>query len=418
MTTSHVAKKPGKKPEKKSKLNSLLPKSVKERIRLRIKNQKLWQRKTAKKTVRRGKKSSKPKTNQETEKNNLLDKLQVEQAVKAVRNLSESQKKEAIGLLEATNEDDVFYLQVTIKKLAQAGGKPNPITIKVALPHTLVTDSTDVALITRMLNSEHGARHEQTLNYFKQFLSERNSAQHITEIIPLRQLRMEYHEFEAKRQLAQRTDVLLAEGCVMKDLPKLLGKPFYESNKRPITVNLNAKNLENEIKHVLSISQLHISMAGDNALMKIGLFSQSDEAIISNIEAAAMKLSSILPGGWANVSNLSIKTQTSDCLPVYIKLDNAPIKMPQLKPMESTVGTVSTLSDDTEVTVTKAGNVIVKRNGVTLSEKDIDEILDGDKRRKPKSKKSKGAAGKPKAKPTDKPKKRKPRNKEKKTKRV
>ena len=69
-----------------------------------------------------------------------------------------------------------------------------------------------------------------------------------------------------------------------------------------------------------------------------------------------------------------------------IPIDDAPVKMPARKPEEAVVGTISTLSEDSEVTVTKAGNVIVKRNGVTLTENDLDEMLVGNKKRKNKKK--------------------------------
>lgn len=51
------------------------------------------------------------------------------------------------------------------------------------------------------------------------------------QVIPLRQLKVEYKEFEAKRLLANRTDVLLCDDTVVRFIPKFLSKHFYTKKK-------------------------------------------------------------------------------------------------------------------------------------------------------------------------------------------
>lgn len=51
------------------------------------------------------------------------------------------------------------------------------------------------------------------------------------QIIPLRQLKVEYKEFEAKRLLANRTDVLLCDDTVVRRIPKFLSKHFYTKKR-------------------------------------------------------------------------------------------------------------------------------------------------------------------------------------------
>lgn len=53
----------------------------------------------------------------------------------------------------------------------------------------------------------------------------------LSQIIPLRQLKVEYKEFEAKRNLSRRVDVVLCDDTVLRFVPKFLGKHFYEKKK-------------------------------------------------------------------------------------------------------------------------------------------------------------------------------------------
>ena len=47
------------------------------------------------------------------------------------------------------------------------------------------------------------------------------------QIMPLKQIKLEYQPFEAKRNLSNMYDVYLADATVMRLLPEILGKAFY-----------------------------------------------------------------------------------------------------------------------------------------------------------------------------------------------
>lgn len=51
------------------------------------------------------------------------------------------------------------------------------------------------------------------------------------QIVPLKELKLEYQPFEAKRNLSNLSDVFLADARIIRLLPKLLGKNFYGRNR-------------------------------------------------------------------------------------------------------------------------------------------------------------------------------------------
>jgi ribosome biogenesis protein UTP30 len=66
-------------------------------------------------------------------------------------------------------------------------------------------------------------------------------------VLGISKLRNEYKPFEAKRQLCQMYDLFLADDRVVPLLPKLLGKKFYETKKKPAKVDLRRKNLVGDL---------------------------------------------------------------------------------------------------------------------------------------------------------------------------
>ena len=66
----------------------------------------------------------------------------------------------------------------------------------------------------------------------------------VNEVIALRQLKVEYKQYESKLSLVKRYDIFLADSRIIRLLPKFLGKPFYARKKFPIPVDLRANDLK------------------------------------------------------------------------------------------------------------------------------------------------------------------------------
>ena len=88
----------------------------------------------------------------------------------------------------------------------------------------------DVCLIVKDLEKGIKVDHEPTVNHFKDMLSEKG-IDCVTQVISLRELKVEYKPFEAKRSLSQKFDIFLIDDRIIRMVPKFLGKSFY-SKKR------------------------------------------------------------------------------------------------------------------------------------------------------------------------------------------
>jgi len=267
-------------------------------------------------------------------------------------------------LLEEEKDDAHIFLQIICLKLPRPNeeGKVRPITIKVPFPHSIVDESTEVILITPDIERGLNVDHESTLHKYKDLLLEHGAVGFVNEIISLRQLKVEYKEYEAKRNLANRVDIVLCDASVIRLVPMFLGKHFYSKNKHPIQVDLKVKDVSKEIKQALSQGQLHLSSRGNSSNIKVGRLGMTDEEVSANILSVVPKLCQNFPGGWENIQRLSIKTTTSKAIPVYANYNSLnsigePV-IPDLPKREDAEGTINVLHD-LKVRVTAEGDVQV-----------------------------------------------------------
>ena len=103
-----------------------------------------------------------------------------------------------------------------------------------SLPHCSIPEPRDVCLIVKDLEKGLKTDHEPTLNHFNDLLSSKG-IDNITQVISLRELKVEYKPYEAKNALCQKFDIFLVDERILRLVPKLLGKPFY-SKKRYVAV--------------------------------------------------------------------------------------------------------------------------------------------------------------------------------------
>lgn len=247
----------------------------------------------------------------------------VHQAISGIRKLAARGKKTSKNLFDVSANDIIVFLQVTICKMPYVVRDQHlikPKTINTHLPNSLVNEETEVILITRDLEKGIRPDHEPSLHFYQELLQKHNAAGLVNEVIPLRQLKVEYKEHEAKRILSSRVDVVLCDDTVLRFVPKFLGKHFYKKKKIPVQVNLKAKDLLCELNRALSVSQLTFTMGGNCAIMKVGRLSFTDEEIAENILAAVQRLANCVPGKWKNVQNLSLKLQTSKAIPFFVQI--------------------------------------------------------------------------------------------------
>ena len=166
----------------------------------------------------------------------------------------------------------------------------------------------------------------------------------IGRVIGVKKVKAKYSQYEAQRQLRAEYDLFLADDRIITQLPKLLGKTFYDSAaKRPIPVNMQAPaprsegkkiarakgpgaeraviepaKLAKEIQKTLDSALVALSPSTQTSV-KVALAGWSAEQVTENVEAVAKELiEKWVPQKWRGVRALHIKTPESAALPIWL----------------------------------------------------------------------------------------------------
>ncbi|KFW80625.1 Ribosomal L1 domain-containing protein 1, partial [Manacus vitellinus] len=231
--------------------------------------------------------------------------LQVKKAVEALLAFARSKAKGDALLL---NENESVHLLVTVWKVPREAK-----LIRIPLPHGIRPETAEVCLFTK---DEPNLSAEQTENLYRKLLIQ-NGIRSISQIISYKTLKKEYKMFEAKRRLLNRFDLFLSDDRIRRLLPSHLGKHFYEKKKAPLSVNLKAKNLANELQKHIQGTTLPINNKGCCYTARIGHTGMKVDEIVENVIATAKVIAKKLPKSWKNVKILHLKTLKSVALPIF-----------------------------------------------------------------------------------------------------
>ncbi|XP_064645067.1 ribosomal L1 domain-containing protein 1-like [Lineus longissimus] len=203
-------------------------------------------------------------------------------------------------------------LQLEFKKAPKAKNK----CIKIPLPHELATATTDVCLFVKDVDPSK-REYDDTVRFFKNLLAEKGVTC-VTTIIPVKSLKTEYKQFEAKRHLSNMYDVYLADARVAGIMPKMLGKHFYGRRKHPIQVDLLSGNLSKEIDNVINNTRLHLTGRGTSCQAHVAHLDMTVDQIADNAFAAANCLAEKIPGGPDNVQSFYLTSHGVPSLPLFL----------------------------------------------------------------------------------------------------
>ncbi|VVC35627.1 Ribosomal protein L1, 3-layer alpha/beta-sandwich,Ribosomal protein L1/ribosomal biogenesis [Cinara cedri] len=242
-----------------------------------------------------------------------LDITKVEAAVNALFTMVKDSLN--TNKTELWDEATPVHLVVTGVKL---GTGPKRI-IRIVLPNSLVTDTTDICLIVPDLVRGRNVDHEKTYHYYKELLA-KNGIKNIKTILPARQVRVEFNEYEARRNLCHSHDIFLIDQKISGFMVKKLGKEFYIKRKFPITVKLTKPHLKSEIESKLHKTSFFLDYKGNTKTVQVGHMKQTPKQIAENILASFDNLAYNYPGGLKNIRVMLIKSPTSESLPIYFSM--------------------------------------------------------------------------------------------------
>ena len=187
--------------------------------------------------------------------------------------------------------------------------------IKMRLPHSPLGPRPDICLFVKDLQKGLKVDHEDTIRHFTDLLAEKG-IKGVTQVISLRELKVEYKQFEAKIQLSNKFDLFLADDRIIRLLPKFLGKPFYSRKKLPLQINLQAKDLSKEMERCLNTTQLPLTHTGSCSMVTVGNTNTGDSELTENIRSVVETLTTKYPGGLKNIRSINVFSGTSS-LPIY-----------------------------------------------------------------------------------------------------
>lgn len=238
-----------------------------------------------------------------------VDRAQVLKAVKALSVYTERREQSSndtdlpLGPSVSKDTDHTVWLQITVKQLdTQRKVKP----ARIPLAHPLLDTDASVCLLTKDPQRE-----------YKDLLMEKNITT-VNRVVGVEKLKGKFRPFDARRQLARDHDLFLADERIVPMLPKLCGSVFYKDRKFPVPIDLtNKKHLGELIDRALA-STYYMQNKGSCSTVKVGFLQRHTPAeIVNNIAYALPAIVSRIPGKWANVQNIEVKTGRSAALPVW-----------------------------------------------------------------------------------------------------
>ncbi|KAK7575961.1 hypothetical protein V9T40_012247 [Parthenolecanium corni] len=287
---------------------------------------------------------------------NRLDEVKIEEGVNNLFKLFENRKDISKTLL---SQKEQIYLQVDFVKIPRM----RKTIFRIPLPNSLLTETSDVCLIVADVKRGRNVPHNMTINHYTKLLKKRGvtDVQKLN-ILPSRQVRVDYVQYEARRKLCSNYDIFLIDEKISSYLFPKLGKEFTKSRKWPIPIKIKKKNLKDEILSKLKKTSLLIDGTGNSKTLQIGHLGMSPKEIAENIISTGFYIMKYFPGGWNNIRSLHIKGQRTPVVPLYMSLispNDVPVPKIKGKKKKSVIAVGEVSSAGRKVTVRRSGDVIV-----------------------------------------------------------
>lgn len=135
----------------------------------------------------------------------------------------------------------------------------------------------------------------------------------------MRQLRVEYDQFELKRRLLTQHDFIMVDTRVLSHVSHILGKMFFKKHNMLIPLRLNEKDLKKSIDVGLRTVMLRLN-EGPTSSILVGHTGMSRQKLKDNLLSLVQQLRDKYPGGEANIRSIAIKLPLSLALPIYVTL--------------------------------------------------------------------------------------------------
>ncbi|XP_047513377.1 ribosomal L1 domain-containing protein CG13096 [Pieris napi] len=211
-------------------------------------------------------------------------------------------------------DENPIFLQIRCIKIQNTTGN-----IKFVLPHSTAASPGEICLITPDLKKGKKPDHEPTIEHWEDLLRKAGVTS-VKTILPMRQLRVEYDQFELRRRLMTQHDFIMVDTRVLNHVSHHLGNMFFKKHNMLIPVNINEKkDLKKDIDVGLRTVMLRLNEGAISNLV-VGHTGMPQGHIKENILAIIKQLAERYPGGEPNIRSLFLKLPQSLSLPIYMTL--------------------------------------------------------------------------------------------------
>ncbi|KAL0082953.1 ribosomal protein L1/ribosomal biogenesis protein [Phycomyces blakesleeanus] len=234
-----------------------------------------------------------------TSSSTLYDKDQVKKATHALWETYNDPEKPAF------NPSQELWLNMTIKEASpQRSSKPK----KISLKHAILNEKDKVCLITK----------ECETRYNKLLKNEKSG--YIEKIIGINTLETSYKSPESRCELASMLSIFFVDIRVVGQMKKVLGESFFGPNRAPIPIEIpRPKKINSTIIKHLKISSIMLSN-GVTQSAKVGSLRMDEREAFDNVCSAIPGFVNIIKGGWENIMSITLKTDKSPELPLFISI--------------------------------------------------------------------------------------------------
>lgn len=249
----------------------------------------------------------------------------MEEVVQKILNYSNPNEDSKLDILDATKK---ISMQVVLHKIQNI---KNEKQVLCKLPNPILDLNTlDACLIVKDVN-KRSRDFDQTTRSYEKFLSDNDLDKVIKHVLPVKQIKLEFRPFEAKRKLCSSYDLFISDEKLHSILfhGSKLGKEFRKKKKMPIPVDLDKPNAAETIKNIFQSTVIHLNGKGPLIDIPAFLNTHTVEQAVKNIECIRAKLTEVLAGGDANIKTIYLKLKNSISIPIYISDKNPnEVKMP------------------------------------------------------------------------------------------
>lgn len=203
------------------------------------------------------------------------------------------------------------------------------------LPNPIYQKGDDICLIVKDLERGRKQDHEETLTFWKEKLRELG-VDYITQVIPFRQLKQDYKEYEMKLKLVHRFDRFLVDARINGHVFNFLGNNFIRRCKNPTPVILEKdEKIVKSLEKALGRFTYKQTNTGRVTEIQFATHKMPLDKAVENAESLLLTLKRQYPGGWQNIRTIYLKPMVDIQLtfPLYVSKND-----PNLVPVPKVSG--------------------------------------------------------------------------------